>query len=258
MKDSDRFNLYFGPYCTPRFKYGKKVWCHYRGWTKIVGLSDGKIPWPIGRPTTPSPGRDSLIIYGGLKQAIEKESNQGVAHWWCVNRGTVRRWRRALDVGRKTPGTLRTFDVTLKAESRRSKIAESKVGKPRPQQVIDAMRKANLGKRIDDATRKKMSLAHKRRGTIPPKGENAWTKEELRMLRKLPPTEAAKRTGRTLAAVHLRRSRLKLPNARHITYDGKTQSIPDWAREIGITPEALRVRLKWMPLAEALTTPKQK
>ena len=44
MRDVDRFNLYFGPYETPRFKYGKKVWCVYRGWVKIVGLTNGKIP----------------------------------------------------------------------------------------------------------------------------------------------------------------------------------------------------------------------
>jgi len=45
MKQSDRFKLYFGPYKTPRFKYGKKVWCEYRGWVRIVGLTDGQIPW---------------------------------------------------------------------------------------------------------------------------------------------------------------------------------------------------------------------
>ena len=64
MKDSDRFKLYFGPCKTPRFKYGKKVWCEYRGWMKIVGLSDAKIPWPIGRLVTAPTGRDSLVIYG--------------------------------------------------------------------------------------------------------------------------------------------------------------------------------------------------
>ena len=42
MRDSDRFKLYFGPYATPRFRYGQRVWCHYRGWVKIVGLTDGK------------------------------------------------------------------------------------------------------------------------------------------------------------------------------------------------------------------------
>ncbi|MBP90187.1 MAG: hypothetical protein CMJ64_26340 [Planctomycetaceae bacterium] len=78
------------------------------------------------------------------------------------------------------------------------------------------------------------------------------------MLRKVPPAEAAKRTGRSLNAVQLRRHKLGLPSARHLTYDGKTQSIPAWAREVGITREALRYRLKRMPIAEALTTPKQK
>ena len=76
MHDFDRFKLYFGPYETPRFRYGQRVWCHYRGWVKIVGLTDGKILWPIGRPTTPGSGRDSVVIYHGLKQAIEKESRQ--------------------------------------------------------------------------------------------------------------------------------------------------------------------------------------
>jgi hypothetical protein len=97
-----------------------------------------------------------MVIYHGLKRAIEKASNQGVAHWWGVSRGTVRRWRRALDVVRKTPGTVRTLDVTLKAESRRAKIAESKVGKPRPKHVIEALKKANLGRPLDQATRKNL------------------------------------------------------------------------------------------------------
>lgn len=54
MNDADRFKLYFGPYNTPQFNYRRKVWCEYRGWVKIVGLTDGKIPWPIGRPMTES------------------------------------------------------------------------------------------------------------------------------------------------------------------------------------------------------------
>lgn len=58
MNDSDRFKLYFGPYKTPRFRYGQRVWCHFRSWVKIVGLTDRKIQWPIGRPTRPNLGRD--------------------------------------------------------------------------------------------------------------------------------------------------------------------------------------------------------
>ena len=214
MKDSDRFKLYFGPYTAPRFKYGKKVWCHYRGWVKIVGLSDGKIQWPIGRPVTPNPGRDSLVIYHGLKRAIETESNQGVAHWWGVSINTVTRWRGALGVGRLTSGTERTFDITLKAESRRAKIAKSKIGKPRPKHVLDALRMAHLGKPLDDATRKKMSEAHRKRGTRPPWLNKAWEPWEDELLRELPVEGVMKKTGRSRQAVNLRRHKLKLPDGR--------------------------------------------
>ena len=193
MKDSDRFKLYFGPYQTPRFKYGKKVWCEYRGWVKIVGLSDGKIQWPIGRPMTEKPGRDSLIIYQGLKRAIERESRQGVAHWWGVSKETVRRWRRALEVERNTQGTVRTRDVTLKAESRRSKIAKSRRGKPRPKHVLEALRKAHLGKPLSAETRQKMSESHRKRGTRPPWLNPEWAKWEDKLLRDgLPTDEVAK------------------------------------------------------------------
>jgi hypothetical protein len=52
---------------------------------------------------------------------------------------------------------------------RRRKIAESKLGKPRPRHVIEAVRAANLGRKLSNETRRKMSLAPKRRGTRPPK-----------------------------------------------------------------------------------------
>lgn len=214
MKDEDRYKLYFGPYKTPRFKYGQKVWCEFRGWTKIVGLSDGKIPWPIGRPTTPNSGRDSLIIFQGLKKAIEKESNQAVAHWWGVSGTTVSRWRGALGVGRKTPGTERTFDVTLKAESRRAKIARSRIGKPRPKHVGEAVRKANLGRSLSDEHRRKMSESHRKIGTRPPWLNKAWEPWEDQLVRTLPTEDVMKKTGRSRVAVHMRRGKLGLPDGR--------------------------------------------
>ena len=214
MEDSERFKLYFEKYETPRFRCGQRVWCHFRGWVKIVGLSDGKIPWPIGRPTTLGCGRDSMVIYHGLKRAIENESNQGVAHWWGVNRGTVSRWRRALDVARKTPGTLRTLDVTLKTESRRFKIAISKVGKPRPKHVMEALRRANLGTPLDDATRKKMSESHRKRGTRPPWLNDAWEPWEDEAARTMSIKDAMEETGRTRNAVLMRRRKLRLPDGR--------------------------------------------
>ena len=52
---------------------------------------------------------------------------------------------------------------------RAAKIAAAKKGKPRPPHVIEAMRSANIGRKHTVETRRKMSEAHKRRGTMPPK-----------------------------------------------------------------------------------------
>jgi len=51
---------------------------------------------------------------------------------------------------------------------RRAKIAASRRGKPRPPEVIEALRRANLGKKLSAETRAKMSAAHKARRTWPP------------------------------------------------------------------------------------------
>ena len=52
---------------------------------------------------------------------------------------------------------------------RRRKIAEAKRGKKRPRHVMQALRRANPGRKLPEEQRAKMSETHKRRGTIPPK-----------------------------------------------------------------------------------------
>ncbi len=42
-----------------------------------------------------------------------------------------------------------------------------------------------------------------------------------------------------------------------ITFDGRTQNASAWAREVGITYNLLRWRLRYWTLERALTTPKQ-
>jgi hypothetical protein len=44
ISEDERFKLRYGPYKTPRFKYGKKVQDEWRGEVTIVGLSAGRIP----------------------------------------------------------------------------------------------------------------------------------------------------------------------------------------------------------------------
>lgn len=57
-----RFELHFGPYCTPRFRMGQKVIDEVRGEVTIVGITDGKIPWPIGKLGAAK----SFVVYRGL------------------------------------------------------------------------------------------------------------------------------------------------------------------------------------------------
>lgn len=41
-----------------------------------------------------------------------------------------------------------------------------------------------------------------------------------------------------------------------ITYNGRTQNLVDWARELDLNPASLKYRLAAWPLAQALSTPK--
>src|SRR4051812_26351998 len=102
MDESERFRL-LGKYRTPRFRLGQTVRCAVRGEVVVADLSDGPIPWPVGRR---GPNK-ALVVYKGLAQAVRRESALAVAHWWGVHRQTVWAWRKALGVGPSTEGTAR-------------------------------------------------------------------------------------------------------------------------------------------------------
>jgi hypothetical protein len=96
-------------------------------------------------------------------------------------------------------------------EARRLKafLAGARRGKPRPPHVVEAMAAGRRGKPHSEETRRRMSEAHKRRGTRPPAAGRPWTPEEDELVRALTPAEAARRTGRTLEAVYSRRAALR-------------------------------------------------
>ena len=48
MCDAARHRLRLGPYRTPRYRYGSVVTCEMRGDVRVVGTSNGRIPWPKG------------------------------------------------------------------------------------------------------------------------------------------------------------------------------------------------------------------
>jgi hypothetical protein len=209
-----------------RFRIGQRVRCLVRGEVVITGITDTPIPWPIGKFGR---GR-SLVVYKGLARAIRRESNQAVCFWWGITPQTVSKWRKLLSVPRATAGTSRLHSEYATSEpamaagrrkgqakardpERRRKIAESRRGKPRPPHVVEAVRRAHLGTHHSEEACRKMSEAHKRRGTLVP-GTKVWTPEEDELLRTLPIAKVVKKTGRSMMAVRTRRSRLGLPDAR--------------------------------------------
>ena len=180
---------------------------------------------------SPSTPRPFGAWYADLARAVRIESEQAVMRWWGVGQDTVRKWRRALGVGATTEGTSRLRSElssdpehvaglkeiaarTAADPDRRAKIAAAKRGVPRPAHVREAMRQASIGRKPSDEARRKMSEAQRKRGARPPKAGRAWTAEEDALLVQLPGVEVARRTGRSISAVHSRRRKLKLPDGR--------------------------------------------
>src|SRR5690348_12679786 len=137
MNDADRFRL-LGSYRTPRFRYGRQVFCELRGWVTVVGLREAPIPWPVGKR-----GRaETLILYADLERAVRREAAVAVAHWWGVSIWLVWRWRKALGV-EATEGTnqlQRAYGHEPWAERGRRK-ARRKARDPRRREKIAAARR---------------------------------------------------------------------------------------------------------------------
>jgi hypothetical protein len=105
MRKEERFKLHFGPYAAPKYRLGMMVRCQIRGKVQVYATSDGCIPWPISKAG--QRGAKMLVIYGGLAQAIRRESVQAVAYWWGVTPQTVTKWRRLLGIRNNPEGTTR-------------------------------------------------------------------------------------------------------------------------------------------------------
>ena len=219
MHESERVKL-LGKYGSPRFKYGDVVTCAIRGKVKIVGLSNGRIPWPKCRSGKRA---RAIILYGALAEAVRRESVEAVKCWFGVGGFTV--WKRRMALGvdrinegtsalhsRWSPETVQSDEAnarrapTLHSPERAAKIAAANRGKSRPAHVIEAVRWANLGRKASAATRQKMSEAHRRRGTQPPAMKGPpWTPEEDALLGTMRDRDVADRIGRSEGAVADRR-----------------------------------------------------
>jgi hypothetical protein len=107
MTEAGRFKL-LGQYPTPRFHYGKAVFCQVRGRVVLTGLHEAPIPWPVCKRPGRSTGQASLVLYTSLVRAVRRESEVAIGHWWGVGPTTVWKWCEALGIaGAQTQGTLR-------------------------------------------------------------------------------------------------------------------------------------------------------
>jgi hypothetical protein len=171
--------LLFGPYRPPRCRLGRILKCAVRGEVIVCGMTDARIPWPVGKR-----GRArSHVVCGGLAQAVRRESNLAVSHWWGVTPHTVSIWRKALGVAQVNPGTRRikqeqwrrvftpeqiARNVAKFTPQRAGKIGDALRGKPRPRHIQKMLRRLRLGRKNSPEARAKMSAAHRARGTRPP------------------------------------------------------------------------------------------
>lgn len=159
MTDVERHQL-LGRYQTPRFRYGDIVVCEIQGEVTIVGLTDARIPWPLGKRQG-SRTRPLLVVYAGLAEAIRRESVSALSFWWGISDQTVTKWRHLMGVPAMTEGTTRLKVrsaedseslAAARERGRRTGTRRTKedfggvTGKPRLDHVVEVMRKARTEK----------------------------------------------------------------------------------------------------------------
>lgn len=123
------------------------------------------------------------------------------------------------------------------ADSQRKKMSESRKGRKTSayQKYVASITHKGKPKSLDH--RRKISLSHI--GIRP-------SSEALEKLRRPKSTEHI---------ANMKRAFLLRPATRLITFNGETLHLADWSKKIGVTPQALRFRLKKLPPEVALTKP---
>jgi hypothetical protein len=66
----------------------------------ITSWTDARIPWPRCRALDGTGGGSGLLLDEELARAVRHESAAAVMYWWGASSEAVKRWRRALGVGR--------------------------------------------------------------------------------------------------------------------------------------------------------------
>jgi len=156
---------------------------------------------------------------------------------------TVTVWLRALDVPRGTKGTRQRHrdwapetlndearqlaEAVVRSPERVAKIRAAKLGKPRPRHVIEAMRKANMGRPHSPEHRAKLREAWRRRPDRPLPNGRPWTAAELAAMGKMFDRELATRYGRCMQTVARKRKKMGIPAfTRRNRFTGRARCTP--------------------------------
>jgi hypothetical protein len=171
-------DLIAGPYKPPALKRGDRAFCLFRDCeVKVTSWSNAPLQWPRCQRMGQH-GGSGLLVTDELVRAIRSESSAALQYWFGVGIETVWRWRKFFGV-----------EMWGTEGSKRLHQQLSQVGG-------DAMRGTTVPPYV----------IAKRRATRQANGK-CWTKEEVALLGLLPDDEVARRTGRTLNAVMLKRQR---------------------------------------------------
>lgn len=196
--------LLAGPYLAPACSRGDWIADVVDGLTEVGGWTSAPLPWPRRKKT----GRASLILTDELARAVREESEEAICYWWGVGVVKVWQWRKALGVGRITPGTRDLLrertGVPPAAAARgraaaaqpevRERMAATKRGRPAHPRTAEALLQYAKGPRIEPPTE--------------PTSGRRWSDRDDAFLRrwhgKITNQEIAARLGRTACSVESR------------------------------------------------------
>lgn len=180
-----------GPYRAPEVKVGQWIECERFGQRRVLGWSEGPIPWPLCRRTGPM----SLVLCGDLVRAVEGEAAIVVALAWGVSRQTVHIWRRLLGVVETNAGTHSRWQ---------SNIAEV-ISPPQANRGLAKAHAPDARLRAEATKRERGHVSNRR----------VWTPEEIALLGTCLDTDLARALDIDTRSVANERRRLGIVAARH-------------------------------------------